>query len=164
MDLPVKLHNVIVGKCSLEEKGLYWSLQCRCELVSDKVERLYVGEKKLGVLEKDGDTLFVKRMVSKSSYPELPPQRGYLTLHPQTEEMIENETKQTWEGDIMGNHLVGIRDGDEVLFPYDPTQPCPCEPLVCFFEIRDGFWRIPIKQTIKNETLPREEDAQPDQQ
>lgn len=164
MELPVMMHDEIVGTCDLEELGLYWNLNCKCKIISDRVERLYVGEKKLGVLEKMDDCLCVKRMLSKASCPELPPQRGYFTLHPEIpevpmeEECQVKETEQLqedelWEGEILGYWLKGKRVGDTLLFPYDEAQPCPCEALMCFFEVRDGFWRLPLSITDAERTL-----------
>lgn len=141
------LHEETVGTCTLEEMGLYWIIQCRCKVLSDKVERLYAGERKLGVLEKEGEQLTLRRRLSKSSCPELPPVLGYLTLHPTAPKMPQTEEKTEyapWEGSIQGYELKGLLDGDHVLFPYEENAPCPCEPLFCFFEIRDGYWRLPL--------------------
>jgi len=145
MELPVMMHGKNVGCCVLQESGLYWELQCRCDLVSDLVERIYVGEKKLGVLEKYENKLCMNKRVSKSSCPELPPVKGYFTLHPEVEEQPEHSCEdEIWEGEILGYHLKGKRDGEWLLFPYDESEPCPCEPLLCYFEVKDGYWRIPV--------------------
>ena len=158
MELPVMLNEKNIGTCILEDVGLYWRIQCKCELVSDKVERIYVGEKKMGVLEKVGDYLTMKRMVSKASYPELPPEIGYLTLYPQKKELPMNAVQEVdvgeqdlWEGEILGYQLKGRKEGEYILFPYDEALPCPCEPLMCFFEIRDGYWTIPIEPRTNDE-------------
>ena len=137
MDIPIVLEGKTVGNCCLEERGLYWSIQARCGLLSDRVERLYCGSRRLGVLEREGDGLTLRRQVSKSAYPELPPKSGVLSLRP-TEEV------RPWSGQVFGHTLTGFQLGDMILFPYDENAPCPCEPLFCFFEIKDGFWRLPL--------------------
>ena len=136
MEFPVVLENQTVGNCSLEDQGLYWSLQCSCAVQSELVERLYCGTKRLGVLEREGDRLVLRRRVSKSSAPELPPVSGVFSLRPM-------EVPQPWEGEILGHAINGFLVGGDVLVPYEADQPCPCPALFCFFEIRDGFWRIP---------------------
>ena len=138
MEYPVVLGDREVGSCAMEDLGLYWSLTCSCEVLSDLVERLYCGTRRLGVLERKGDRLVLHRRISKTSCPELPPANGVFSLQPM-------ELPQSWKGEIRGCHLRGVRVGDLLLFPYSAEQPCPCEPLFCLFEISDGFWRIPIK-------------------
>ena len=133
---PVMYEGGEVGNCSLEEQGLYWLLECRCQVLSDRIERFYSGTKRLGVLEREGDCLYCRRRLSKSSTPELPPKSGVFTLTPV-------KTYDPWSGYLLGMELSGFQDGDMLLFPYDSSKPCPCEPLICFFEIRDGFWRLP---------------------
>ena len=143
MELPVKNYDETVGTCVLEDLGLYWRIRCQCKLFSDRVERLYAGERNLGVLEKEGNCLTLSRRLSKSSCPELPPQSGELTLHPvkpQKEPQLE-----PWEGTVQGYLLKGYRKDDWVLFPYKEDEPCPCEPLFCFFEVKDGYWKLPLK-------------------
>jgi len=139
MDYPVYLNENNVGTCTLEKMGLYWKLQCSCMVISDRVERLYCGERRLGVLDKEGDRLTLRRMISVSSCPELPPKSGRLTLYPEKEQIME-----PWEGEILGYVLKGYKDADTVLIPYSDSEPCPCEPLMCYFEIKDGYWRIPV--------------------
>ena len=149
MELSVMMYDEAVGTCTLEEMGLYWRIRCRCKLLSDRVERLYAGERNLGVLEKEGNCLTLNRRISKSSCPELPPERGFLTLHPvkarepapQPEELI----LEPWEGQVQGYPLKGFYKDDCVLFPYREDGPCPCEPLFCFFEVKDGYWHLPLK-------------------
>ena len=139
MELPVMMYEETVGSCSLEQMGLYWIIRCRCRILSDRVERLYAGEKKLGVLEKEGECLTLTRRISRSSCPELPPKSGVLTLHP----VEEAPALTPWEGTIQGYELRGFEKDDMLLFPYDPEEPCPCEPLFCFFEVSDGYWKLP---------------------
>lgn len=135
MEFPVVLEGQTVGNCCLEDLGLYWSVQCSCVVCSELVERLYCGTKRLGVLEREGDRLVLRRRVSKASMPELPPVNGVFSLRP-------SELPQPWEGRILDQRLSGFLVGEEVIIPYEPDKPCPCPPLFCFFEIRDGFWRI----------------------
>lgn len=151
MEFPVKLHDKTIGTCSIEEEGLYWQISCRCDAFSDRVERLYIGEKKLGVLEKCGNYLVMNRRVSKTSHPELPPSDGIFTLHPVSpaaSEETHNEDADVlplWEGTIKGHALKGVKKGEQLLIPYKENEPCPCEPLLCLFQIEDGFWKIPIE-------------------
>lgn len=137
MEFPVVLDGKQVGRCELWEEGLYWKLVCVTPVFSDRVERLYCGTVRLGVLEKEGDQLTLRRRLSKSAYPMLPPRSGVLTLGPV-------EQPEVWEGYVLDQYLRGFRRGDTILFPYDPNGPCPCEPLICFFSIQDGFWQLPI--------------------
>lgn len=136
MDYPVLHHGNSVGNCSISDLGLYWELECVCSVCSDQVERIYSGMKRIGVLERQGDRLYCRRRVSKSSCPELPPKSGRLTLSPQPD-------REPWKGTLLGQPMEGYRENEMLLFPYAPDQPCPCEMLICFFEIRDGFWRLP---------------------
>lgn len=137
MDYPVILNNQPVGSCRLEEQGLYWTLECRCQVISDLVERLYCGTTRLGVLEREGEWLTLRRRLSRASYPMLPPRSGVLTLRPV-------EEAEPWEGWVLDQYLHSVCRGDTLLFPYDPNGPCPCEPLLCFFTIQDGFWQLPV--------------------
>ena len=139
MDLPIILNGKTVGNCCLEARGLYWYIDARCEVLSDRVERLYCGPRRLGVLEREGDVLTLHRQVSRSAFPELPPKNGTLSLRPAEETTL-------WTGKVLVWELTGFRQGDVLLFPYREDQPCPCEPLFCFFEIRDGFWRLPLQE------------------
>lgn len=134
MEFPIISRGRTVGSCSLTEQGLYWQLDCSCEVLSDRVERLYCEGRRLGVLEREDELLTCRRRLSKASAPELPPKSGYFTL----------EREERWRGRVADCFVEGLRQGDTLLFPYDPQQPCPCEPLICFFEIKDGFWRLPM--------------------
>ena len=136
MEYPVVHQGETVGNCIITEQGLYWYVDCTCRVLSDRIERLYCGTKRLGVLEREGENLTCRRRLSKASTPELPPKSGILTLTPE-------EPRTVWQGTLLGQELTGFQEGDHLLFPYDETKPCPCEPLICFFEVKDGFWRIP---------------------
>lgn len=146
MEFPILMHDRNVGTCTLEDLGLYWQLRCDCDLLSDRVERLYAEERRLGVMEKEGERLTLRRRISKSSCPELPPKSGVLTLHPVKlpEPKPEMEELAPWEGEVQGYPLKGWLKDDCVLFPYEENEPCPCEPLICFFEVKDGYWRLPL--------------------
>ena len=137
MEFPIIFDGKTVGNGVLEELGLYWTVEAHCEVISDRVERLYCGTKRLGVLEREGDELTLRRRVSKAAFPELPPRSGVFSLRP-------TEEPQPWSGNVLGYELSGFRLGDTLLFPYDEAKPCPCEPLFCFFEIQNGFWRLPM--------------------
>ena len=137
MDFPVKLRERTVGYCTLTEDGLYWQLDCSCQVLSDQIERLYCEDKRLGILEREGERLSCHRRLSKASTPQLPPKSGFFTLEPYT----------PWQGTLAGCPVAGFRSGEMLLFPYDPKLPCPCEPLICFFSIRDGFWQLPMEGT-----------------
>ena len=139
MEYPVIEKRKNVGICHVEEQGLYWKLDCRCSLFSDRVERLYSGTVRLGVLLRDGDQLVLQKRLSKSSFPQLLPTSGVFTVEPV-------EQPDLWHGELWGHSLSGIRVGDRLLFPYEETKPCPCEALFCFFEIKDGFWQLPLNQ------------------
>ena len=139
MKYPVIYDGQEIGSCQLTEEGLYWSLECTCTVISDKVERIYCGTRRMGVLEREGDRLRCRRRLSRASTPELPPMSGVFTLVPV-------EPYRPWRGQILGKEISGFRDENFLLFPYDPGQPCPCEPLICFFAIKDNFWRLPIQE------------------
>lgn len=138
MDYPVIFEGRAVGNCTITEQGLYWSIDCSCQVLSDRIERLYCGQTRLGVLEREGNRLTCHRRLSKASVPDLPPQSGVLTLAP-------TSFYTPWQGKLLDYELSCFREGDTLLFPYDPLEPCPCEPLICFFEIRDGFWRLKLQ-------------------
>lgn len=140
MEYPVIHEGKTVGTCKLEEQGLYWGVQCSCEVFSRQIERLYCGTKSVGVLLWENGRLTLRRRLARSAWPELPPTSGILTTAPA-------ETPELWSGTVLGHDLSGYRKGDHLLFPYDPSAPCPCEPLLCFFEIRDGFWQLPLEPT-----------------
>lgn len=138
MEYPVVYEGCPVGSCTVVEDGLYWIVDCTCELCSGQVERLYSGSRRIDVLEQKGNRLVCRKRVSKASAPELLPASGVFSLSPE-------RTYAPWEGSLLGQPAKGFRDRDLLLFPYSQDQPCPCEPLICFFEIRDGFWRLPAK-------------------
>ena len=144
MEYPVVHEGRTVGCCTIAEQGLYWQISCSCDLLSDRIERLYCGTKRLGVLEREGDRLCCKKRISKSSTPELPPQSGVLTLTPM-------ESYAPWSGLLLGQPVSCLRDGQMLLFPYREDEPCPCEPLICFFEVRDGYWRLPMNEEWINQ-------------
>jgi len=144
MEYPIIHQGQTVGCCTLSEQGLYWMLDCTCQILSDRVERLYCGTRRLGVLEREGDRLCCKRRLSKASTPELPPAGGFLTLEP-------TEAREPWSGTLLGQRVSCYREGNTLLFPYTAEEPCPCEPLICFFEVRDGFWRLPMQDEWLNE-------------
>ncbi len=146
MEFPVLSHGRAVGVCTLTEQGLYWQVDCRCQVLSDRIERLWCGDKRLGVLEREGENLTCHRRVSKASFPQLPPQGGYFTL----------EREELWRGKVAGCPVEALRRGDTLLFPYDREKPCPCEPLICFFTVRDGFWELPLYGTWEAEELKKE--------
>ena len=146
MEYPVMHDGHEVGTCTVQEQGLYWVLTCRCHLRTDRVERLYSGTTKLAVLEQEGEQLCCSRRLSKRSFPEIPP-GGVFTLRPV-------EQYAPWEGELLGRACTGFRNGDILLFPYAADRPCPCEPLICFFAVRDGFWQLPAKEEwIKTEPV-----------
>lgn len=149
MELPVMMYDETVGTCSLEEVGLYWRIRCDCRVLSDRVERLYAGERRLGVLEKENGRLTLSRRISKSSCPELPPVSGVLTLHPVKREEPASKPEELqlepWEGTVQGYPLKGFFKDGSILFPYDENEPCPCEALFCFFQVKDGYWCLPLE-------------------
>ena len=133
MEFPVVHLGQTIGKCTVTDQGLYWLIECQCEILSDRVERLYYGDARLGVLEKQGKILTCRRRLSKASAPSF---SGRFSLSPD----------EYWEGTLLGQQVKCRREGDTLLFPYETDQPCPCEPLICFFEIKDGFWRLPVRK------------------
>lgn len=137
MEYPVVMNEETIGSCHLEQQGLYWQLCCTCTYCSEKVERLYCGTRNVGVLEPEGEGLTLRRKLSRSAWPELPPKSGVFSLTP-----VEQPTH--WQGEVMGFPLEGVQMGENLVFPYDPHKPCPCEPLFCFFTIEDGFWKLPL--------------------
>ena len=139
MKYPVVFDGHEVGNCSVQEQGLYWVLDCQCSFCSDHVERLYSGTTRLAVLDQSGDQLVCRRRLSKRSYPEIPPENGRFSLRPV-------ERYVPWEGELLGKKYRGFRREDVLLFPYHADQPCPCEPLICFFSVKDGFWQLPLKE------------------
>ena len=149
MEFPVIAQGKTVGNCFLEDQGLYWQISCVCWLQSDRVERLYCCSDRVGVLMPQGRELVLNRRVSKASMPSIPPINGIFSLEPVI-------LPQSWEGKLAGISCCGFQLGDELLFPYGAAAPCPCEPLFCFFEIRDGFWRLPayIAAELSRTELP----------
>ncbi len=139
MVYPVMHNGKEIGACTVSEQGLYWVLECRCRFRSERVERLYSGTTRLAVLEQQGERLVCSRRLSKRSFPDLPPRSGSFSLVPV-------ETHMPWTGSLLGRPCEGFRKGDTLLFPYDAGQPCPCEPLICFFSVKDGFWQLPVRE------------------
>lgn len=136
MEYPVIWKGEQIGHVQLIEQGLYWQLVCTCQPLSDRVERLYAGQRRLGVLEREGERLVCRRRLSRASTPELPPPGGVFTLEPTAE-------LRPWQGLLAGISLTGFQDAEKLLFPYAPDRPCPCEPLICFFKVQNGFWTLP---------------------
>lgn len=140
MELPVMYQGRSVGTCQVEALGLYWRLRCRCVLLSDRVERLYWGGVRLGVLEREGDALTLDRRLSRQSLPGFPPEGGFLSLEPDLE---------PWQGKVLDCVLpqgFQKREGDQVrlLFPFSPDRPFPCMPLFCFFARNGPYWQLTL--------------------
>lgn len=135
MEFPVISGEQIVGNCTVTEDGLYWIITCACRCRSGEIVRLYCGSRNLGVLVPERGQMMMHRRLSKASTPEVPPVNGVFSLEPM-------ELPVPWEGELEGIHCQGFLLGQTLLFPYEKEKPCPCEPMFCFFEIRDGFWRI----------------------
>ena len=147
MKFPVYFDGCEVGSCSVLDQGLYWMIDCACSFRSDHVERLYCGSNRLAVLEQSGDQLVCRRRLSKRSNPEIPPGNGYFSLRPV-------KPYEPWDGELLGKKYRGFRTEDTLLFPYHADQPCPCEPLICFFSVKDGFWQLPLREEwTKNEPV-----------
>jgi len=140
MEFPVVSAGNTIGNCTVLEDGLYWNIYCVCKCHTGKIERLFCGSRNLGVLLPEADQLVMHRRISRASVPEIPPANGVFSLEPMP-------LPVPWEGELAGVKCGGFLLGEELLFPYDETKPCPCEPLFCFFEIRDGFWRIAAEKT-----------------
>ena len=141
MEYPVIYNGQEIGRCSLTDDGLYWVLSCRCEAVSDQVERLYCGEERLGVLQPEDGGLCLRRRLSKAGWPSLPPENGQFSLSPAAAAVAP------WTGRVLGYPLpegLSRRDdaGEALPFRYDPQGPCPCPPLFCLFSVEDGYWRL----------------------
>ena len=132
MEFPIIHLGQTIGRCTLKDEGLYWQMHCECQVMSDRVERLYFGQQRMGVLERKGDRLVCHRRISKTSMPEL---TGVFSLSPY----------DVWQGRLLDAPIQCLKQGDVLLFPYREEEPCPCEPLICFFEIKDGFWRLPLR-------------------
>ena len=140
MDYPVIYNGEEIGRCTLEEQGLYWVITCHCQAVSEQVERLYSGREKLGVLVPEADGLSLKRRISKSSCRALPPENGQFSLAPA-------DVWESWTGEILGQKMpqgLSRRDaaGQTLRFPYSPDEPCPCPPLFCLFSVAEHFWQL----------------------
>jgi len=138
LEYPVIADGISVGTCQIEDLGLYWEVRCNCRCISDRVERLYCGKKVIGVLLLDEGRLVLRRRLSKVSVPELPPQNGLFSLRALPD-------VAQWSGSVFGHDLDGIKVEDDLCFPYYSDQPCPCEPLICFFKIDNGFWKLNLK-------------------
>lgn len=142
MEFPVMFQGRTVGACRVEEQGLYWHIRCRCEILSDRVERLYWGSVKLGVLEREGDFLTLDRRLSKQSLPGFPPRDGVLSLEPDLE---------PWQGTVLDcpmppGFLKREPGRVKLLFPFSPERPFPCMPLFCFFELDGPYWSLPLDE------------------
>ena len=138
-EYPLVCHGQEIGRCTLQEDGLYWIFDCRCRMQTNRVERVYSGSRRIGVLEKEGEQLVCRRRVSKRSFPELPPAGGLFSVTPM-------EPSAPWNGTLLGQPRTGYQTETHLLFPYLAEEPCPCEPLICFFEIKDGFWQLPKRE------------------
>lgn len=142
LEYPVMKQGRTVGTCRVEEQGLYWHIHCRCELLSDRVERLYWGSVRLGVLEREGDFLTLDRRISRQSLPGFPPENGMLSLEPDLE---------PWQGTVLdcpmpGGYLKREPGRIKLLFPFSPERPFPCMPLFCFFELDGAYWSLPLDE------------------
>jgi len=146
MKYSVMDRNKAVGSCHLEKDGLYWQLDCRCSMEKGIV-RLYAQLRCVGVLQPDGEWLCLKRRLSCSGWPELPPQSGYFTLSPLT-------PMEPWQGTVLDLPMpegFQRREGPHtvLLFPFSADQPCPCSALLCFFSVKDGYWQLHLNENGK---------------
>lgn len=142
MEFPVLYQGRPVGTCQVEDLGLYWRFRCRCALLSDRVERLYWGSVRLGVLEREGKALTLDRRLSKQSLPGFPPEDGLLSLEPDLE---------PWQGTVLDCALprgFQKREGNQthLLFPFAPDRPFPCMPLFCFFRLDGPYWKLTLDE------------------
>lgn len=133
MEFPIVHLGQTVGRCTLKDEGLYWQMHCECQILSDRVERLYLGQQRMGVLERNGNRLTCSKRISKASVPELS-KAGAFSLSPY----------DVWNGRLLDVPVRCLKQNDKLLFPYREEEPCPCEQLICFFEIKDGFWQLPF--------------------
>ena len=141
MEFPVMYQGREVGTCVVEAQGLYWHILCRCEVLSDRVERLYWGSVGLGVLERTGDRLTLDRRISRKSLPGFPPEEGFLSLEPDLE---------PWQGTVLDcpmprGYLKREPGRLRLLYPFSPDRPFPCMPLFCFFELDGAYWSLTIR-------------------
>lgn len=133
MELSVMYQGEPVGVCHVEELGLYWNLSCRCRLLSDRVQRLYWKSNRLGVLEREGDSLTLSRRIAKRQLPGFPTEDLTLYLQPPVQ--------------LLDCWLPPAREKNGCLwYPFDPQQPFPCMPLACFFSLKQEadkyYWVI----------------------
>lgn len=133
MEFSVLHQGEIVGLCRFTELGLYWNVECHCKLLSDRVQRLYWNEHRLGVLERQGNELCLSRHIAKKSLPGFPGETRSLYLQPPVQ--------------ILDCRLPPTKEKDGRLwYPYQADGPFPCMPLACFFSLeREGerdYWVI----------------------
>ena len=133
MELPVCHQGEIVGSCQVSELGLYWNFVCRCRLLSDRIERLYWKEHRLGVLERESDSLVLRRRIAKKLLPGFPGEGQLLYLRPPVQ-VLDCLLPPTLEKDGKLWYLCG------------PERPFPCMPLACFFTLEQegeqDYWVI----------------------
>lgn len=141
MEFDVLSEGRTVGKCTLQEQGLYWELSCLCEGEFSQIRRLYWNGRCLGVLEQNGKELTLQRRFSKASAPELPHCGRLPTLEPE----------QQWQGKVLDCQVPSClrtwkETGSVLSFPFSGDSPCPCLPLLCFFEVKDGQWLLHLDE------------------
>jgi len=137
MELNVYARGNVVGTCTIEDQGLYWTVHCICRKYTAQPVRLYGAGCNLGIIEPQRDHLVLHRKVSKSGLPGFPP-KTECVLRPVTETTVE----------VCGIRLSGdVADeecGTNLYIPFENDQTHPCISLMCFWYLRNGFWVLSL--------------------
>ena len=133
MELNVCARGEVIGTCTVEDQGLYWSVYCICRKYTTQLVRLCGAGCNLGIAEPEGDHLILRKKVSKCGLPGFPP-RKECVLRPVAETAV----------DVCGIRLSGDVEeeigGTKLYIPFENNRPHPCMALMCFWSLRNGFW------------------------
>ena len=137
MEETIRYHGAAVGQVRIEEAGLYWHLDARCECPADGVLRLYGVEgfrsEPFGVFVPEAGVLTLQKSVSRHSAPALP-----------TRWLLGREAEgfRPWAGSVEGQEILdGMicpgADPDSVLLAVSAeTEPVPLAEYASVMEPR----------------------------
>ena len=125
-----------VGRCRVNDEGLYWYLECECDQKSDELMGLFGAGHYLGLPERIGNRYYLRRRIAKKAVPHFTQKAEAIQLLPRTQKNVT----------VFGKSLTGYIEWEEsksyLRIPCSDAQPHPCMSLFCFFEYENGFWLL----------------------
>lgn len=159
---PIQLEGKSVGQLMMHEEPLYWVCEAVCHVTTDSIWRItIIGEKgsfRLGVPEPAGDSLKIRRRVSKQEISKLGKivnctlSGGSTVVQPTDNWTPISAPAELFRSSFLRERLQSSRDaltqeqnGVRLLaLPMDVRQPFPLPALFCMAHLRciRGHWHV----------------------